>query len=237
MRPSQTYDFSGGEVLLIDKPSGWTSFDVVNKIRYMIRFEVGIKKIKVGHAGTLDPLATGLLLVCVGNATKRIHEFTGLDKEYTGTFFIGATTPSFDLETETDQYFDTDHITKEMICKATEAFTGPIQQVPPAYSAIKIDGTRSYRHARKNRDVNIPARDVIIHEFEILSAGIPETSFRVLCSKGTYIRSLANDFGKYLSSGAYLQSLRRTSIGPYHISQAMTLDTFKQQISNPESMP
>lgn len=203
----------------------------------MIRFEVGIKKIKVGHAGTLDPLATGLLLLCVGNATKRIHEFTGLDKEYTGTFFIGATTPSFDLETETDQHFDTAHITKEMIYKAAEAFTGPIQQVPPAYSAIKIDGTRSYRHARKNHDVNIPARDVIIHEFEILSAGIPETSFRVLCSKGTYIRSLANDFGKHLNSGAYLQSLRRTRIGPYHISQAITLDTLKQQISNTDSIP
>jgi tRNA pseudouridine55 synthase len=229
--PSKTYDFPEGELLLIDKPIGWTSFDVVNKIRHMIRYHLGIKKIKVGHAGTLDPLATGLLLVCTGKATKRIPEFTGLDKEYTGTFFLGETTPSFDLETEVDQRYSTAHITENMILETAKGFSGHIQQVPPVYSAIKVDGKRSYRQARMNKEVKLKAREVTIYEFEILQAGIPETDFRVLCSKGTYIRSLANDFGRTLKSGAYLKRLCRTKIGPFSIDQALQIEELEIQLS------
>lgn len=197
----------------------------------MIRDHFGIKKIKVGHAGTLDPLATGLLLVCVGKATKRIPEFTGLDKEYTGTFFIGATTPSYDLETEVNQHYDTTHITEKMITDAAKGFVGTIKQVPPAYSAIKVDGKRSYMQARKNLEVKLQAREVTIREFEVLNAGIPETRFRVLCSKGTYIRSLAHDLGKALDSGAYLKLLRRTKIGSFNIEQALQIEELKKQLS------
>lgn len=231
----RTYDFPAGEVLLIDKPLEWTSFDVVNKIRHMMRYHLGIKKIKVGHAGTLDPLASGLLLVCVGKATKRIKEFTGLDKEYTGKFFIGATTPSFDLETEIDREFDSSHITEELIRDTANTFEGRIRQVPPVYSAVKIDGKRAYLSARENEKIDIPAREVFIHEFELTEAGVPETSFRVRCSKGTYIRTLANDFGKALKSGAYLQSLRRTQIGDFRIEDAITipeLESFLTDLSD-----
>ena len=224
----RTYDFPAGEVLLIDKPLQWTSFDVVNKIRHMLRHHLGVKKLKVGHAGTLDPLATGLLIICVGKATKRINKFMGLDKEYTGTFFIGGTTPSFDLETEADYSFDTSHISEQLIRETAKSFTGKINQVPPVYSAVKIDGKRVYLSARKKENVDIPARQVIIHEFEILEAGVPETAFRVKCSKGTYIRTLASDFGKALQSGAYLQSLRRIRIGEYHIDDAITIQEFEK---------
>jgi len=219
----RTYDFPEGEVLLIDKPASWTSFDVVNKIRLMMKQYLGIKKIKVGHAGTLDPLATGLLLVCVGKATKRINEYTGLNKEYTGSFHIGATTPSYDAETEVEQEYDTSHITEDLIRKTTVNFLGRIEQTPPAYSAIKVDGTRAYIKARENEKITIPAREVEIYEFEISEAGIPDTSFRVLCSKGTYVRSLAYDFGKTLKSGAYIKSLRRTKIGAYSVEDAISL--------------
>lgn len=228
MELDREYDFPAGEVLLIDKPSDWTSFDVVNKTRLMFKQHLGIKKIKVGHAGTLDPLATGLLLVCVGKATKRINEFTGLDKEYTGTFYIGATTPSFDRETEVDQEFDSSHITEDMIEEATKDFLGTIQQIPPTYSAIKVDGTRAYKKARGNEKIEMPVREVRIHEFEITDAGIPESSFRVLCSKGTYIRSLAHDFGKSLECGAYIQSLRRTCIGEYRVEDAISIQQLEQ---------
>lgn len=220
---NRTYDFPAGEVLLIDKPSEWTSFDVVNKIRHMLRFHFGIKKIKVGHAGTLDPLATGLLLVCTGKATKQIHEFTGLDKEYTGTIYLGATTPSYDLETDVDTKFDTAHITTDMIRDTALAFTGTIKQVPPAYSAVKVDGKRAYLKARENQKIEIPEREVNIYDFEILGTDLPEIDFRVACSKGTYIRSLAHDFGKSLQSGAYLKSLRRTKIGHYHVYDAVSI--------------
>lgn len=223
MQLQPKYNFIEGELLLIDKPATWTSFDVVNKIRYMLKHHLGVKKIKVGHAGTLDPLATGLLLVCTGKFTKRIQEFTGLDKEYTGTLYIGATTPSYDLETEVDEYFETAHITGDIILETAKGFTGPIMQVPPAFSAIKIDGTRSYRRAREKQEVKLQPREVKIHEFEILDAAIPETSFRVSCSKGTYIRSLAYDFGEALGSGAYLKNLRRTQIGPYRIDDALSI--------------
>ncbi len=220
---NRKYDFPAGEVLLIDKPREWTLFDVVNKVRHALRFHLGIKKIKAGHAGTLDPLATGLLIVCVGSETKRINEYTGLDKEYTGTFYIGATTPSYDLETETDEEFDTSHITEDQILDATKGFIGSIRQTPPAYSALKVDGKRAYRLARGNEIVSMPEREVQIMEFEITRAGIPETDFRVACAKGTYIRSLAYDFGKTLKSGAYIQSLRRTRIGGHGIEDAVTI--------------
>lgn len=220
---NRTYDFPAGEVLLVDKPVQWTSFDVVNKIRHMLRYHLGIKKIKVGHAGTLDPLATGLLLVCVGRETKKINAYTGLDKEYTGTFYLGASTPSYDLETAFDAEYEISHITDAMVQDRVQQFTGAIKQVPPAYSAIKVDGKRAYLKARENEKIDIPEREVQIHDFEISRVAIPEIDFRVACSKGTYIRSLAHDFGKSLQSGAYLQSLRRTKIGDYHVDDAVSI--------------
>jgi len=228
--PAKKYNFTEGEVLLIDKPSTWTSFDVVNKIRYMIRDYTGIRKIKVGHAGTLDPLATGLLIVCVGKATRRILEFSGLDKEYTGTLYLGATTPSYDKETEVDRVFDTTHLSPEAIVDAARAFVGIIRQVPPAYSAIKVEGVRSYKRAREREKVELPPREVQVHAFEITHPGIPESDFRVLCSKGTYIRSLIHDLGKALHSGAYILSLRRTRIGEFSLGEALTIGELEQTL-------
>ena len=210
-------------MLLIDKPVGWTSFDAVNKIRHMLRHHLGIKKIKVGHAGTLDPLASGLLLVCVGKATKQIPSYTGLDKEYTGTFHIGATTPSFDLETEVDRTFDISHIKESHLIDTALTFVGDIIQTPPAFSAVKVGGTRAYRYAREKEKVDIPPRQVTIYAFDIHDPSLPEPSFRVRCSKGTYIRTLADDFGRALGAGAYLKSLRRTRIGDHNIDQAMSI--------------
>jgi tRNA pseudouridine55 synthase len=200
------FDFQAGEVLLFDKPIGWTSFDVVNKVRYLIRSHLGIKKIKVGHAGTLDPLATGLLILCTGKFTKRIQEFQDQDKEYTGTFFLGATTPSFDKETEIDKTYNISHITDDKILNAAKQLTGDIEQIPPLFSAIKIKGKRAYDYARKNKDVKLNPRKVSINEFEITGIDLPKIYFRVSCSKGTYIRSLARDFGEALNAGAYLTS-------------------------------
>jgi tRNA pseudouridine55 synthase len=227
---SRKYNFPEGEILLIDKPAGWTSFDVVNKIRYMIKHHLGIKKIKVGHAGTLDPLATGLLIVCTGKATKQISEFTGLDKEYTGTFYLGATTPSYDRETAIDQTYNIDHISANLIHDTAKKFLGTIEQIPPAFSAVRIDGTRAYKKARKQEDVKLSSRHVDIYEFEITRTGVPETSFRVLCSKGTYIRSLAYDFGKSLNSGAYLYSLCRTSIGNFSLEDAISMQDLEKEM-------
>ena len=221
-----------GKVLLIDKPLDWTSFDIVNKIRYAILKQYNLKKIKVGHAGTLDPLATGLLIVCVGKATKTIHQFQNLDKEYTGKFYIGATTPSYDLETQVDQIFDTEHITEEQILKTAEEFTGKMMQVPPVFSAIKKNGKKLYEHARKGQEVEIAPREVQIKEFEILSINLPEVSFRVKVSKGTYIRSLAYDFGKALGSGAYLSELRRTKTGDFSVKDAITIDEFIEELQS-----
>ena len=223
MDSKRTYDFPAGEVLLIDKPLEWTSFDVVNKIRYMLRHHLGIKKLKVGHAGTLDPLATGLLIVCVGKATKRINEFTGLDKEYTGTIFLGGITPSLDAETEVTQTFPVDHIDVKMIEKVSRLFVGEIDQVPPAYSAIWVEGTRAYNLARKNKEVDMGSRKVNIASFNILDIELPRVKFRVSCSKGTYIRSLARDFGEALESGAYLEDLCRTRIGKFKLADAMEI--------------
>ncbi len=223
-------NYKDGQILLIDKPLQWTSFQVVNKVRWLIRQHFGIKKIKVGHAGTLDPLAEGLLVLCTGKFTKRIEEFQGQVKEYTGTFRLGATTPSYDLETEIDQTFATDHINEENIHQATTHFMGEIEQFPPVFSALKKDGKRLYEYAREGEDVKINARKIHIHEFEITRIALPEVDFRVLCGKGTYIRSLAHDFGKKLESGAHLTALKRTKIGSFSVENAMTIQSFEDQL-------
>lgn len=221
-----------GQVVLIDKDLHWTSFDVVNKIRYAILKKFRLKKFKVGHAGTLDPLATGLLLVCVGKATKTISTYQGLDKEYTGTFHLGATTPSYDLETAVDAHFPVEHITEEMIKETARKFIGLQHQLPPLFSAVKKDGKKLYEHARKGKTVAIKPRQIEIKEFEILSVNLPEVAFRVKVSKGTYIRSLAYDFGKALQTGAYLSSLRRTKIGDFNVKDAITIDEWIDRFKN-----
>jgi tRNA pseudouridine55 synthase len=215
-------DFLDGQLLLIDKPMGWSSFQAVNKVKWVIRTKFKLKKIKVGHAGTLDPLATGLLLICTGKFTKKLNELQGQVKEYTGTFYLGATTPSYDKETEIDQEFPTGHITEPLIRQTTQKFIGEIQQFPPIFSALKKDGKRLYEYARDGETVDIKLRTVHISEFEITRIALPEIDFKVGCSKGTYIRSLAHDFGKALGSGAYLSSLRRTKIGDYSVYKAIT---------------
>ena len=224
-------DYQIGQILLIDKPLNWTSFQAVNKIKYALINKVGLpKKFKIGHAGTLDPLATGLLLVCTGKFTKRITELQGQAKEYTGTFFIGATTPSYDLETEIDNNFPISHINDELIHETVKQFLGEIDQKPPIYSAIKKDGIRLYEHARAGEVIEIESRKTTIHEFEITRIALPEIDFRVVCSKGTYIRSLAFDFGKALNSGAHLTALRRTKIGDYHVENAVDLIQFEENL-------
>lgn len=225
-------DFTNGKVLLIDKPLTWSSFQAVNKIKWALKKQLGLKKIKVGHAGTLDPLATGLLIICTGKFTKRITELQGMVKEYTGTFHIGATTPSYDLETEINQTFPTEHIDEALINKTTEQFLSEIDQKPPIFSAIKKDGKRLYEHARKGEEVEIKSRKVTIHEFEITRINLPEVDFRVVCSKGTYIRSLANDFGEALQSGGHLTVLRRTKIGDFSVEDAITPEMFENEISS-----
>ncbi|NHM05793.1 tRNA pseudouridine(55) synthase TruB [Flavobacterium sp. CYK-4] len=223
-------DFQNGQVLLIDKPLHWTSFQAVNKMKWVLKSRLGLKKIKIGHAGTLDPLATGLLLVCTGKFTKKIPELQGQIKEYTGTFFIGATTPSYDLETEIDQRFPTSHLTEELIHQTLNHFLGEIDQKPPIFSAIKKEGVRLYEHARAGETVEIASRKTTIHEFEITRIALPEVDFRVVCSKGTYIRSLAFDFGKALQSGAHLTVLRRTKIGDYDVRDAQAITAFEDSI-------
>ncbi|CAN5906341.1 tRNA pseudouridine(55) synthase TruB [soil metagenome] len=236
-------EFVTGKVLLIDKPLKWTSFDAVNKIRWQLKQKLQ-QKLKVGHAGTLDPLATGLLIICTGKFTKRIDEFQAQEKEYTGTFVIGASTPSSDLEQEVNEYFPTEHITDEMIQAATKKFIGEIDQSPPLFSAIKVDGKRASKMARKGDETILPTRKVEIREFEItgirylFSTSLEQTAvqlievdFRVSCSKGTYIRSLARDFGKALESGAYLSALRRTRIGEFKIEDAVTIEAFVASLS------
>ncbi|WP_456376920.1 tRNA pseudouridine(55) synthase TruB [Lutibacter sp.] len=219
-------DFKNGQVLLIDKPLEWTSFQVVNKLRWHIKQKFGIKKIKVGHAGTLDPLATGLLIICTGKFTKKINEYQGQIKEYTGEFTLGATTPSYDLETEVNKTFLTEHITEELIYNTVTQFMGEIDQVPPIFSALKKDGKRLYELAREGKTTEIKARKITISAFEITKIELPKVEFRVVCSKGTYIRSLAYDFGKALNSGAYLSKLRRTKIGNFKVEDGMKIDTF-----------
>ena len=219
-------DFQNGQVLLIDKPLEWTSFQVVNKIRWEIKQRFNIKKIKVGHAGTLDPLATGLLILCTGKFTKKIDTFQAQQKEYTGTITLGGTTPSYDLETEIDATFSTNHIDLDLISKTSLQFIGEINQKPPIFSAIKKDGKRLYELARAGETTEIKARKVTISAFEITSFETPHIHFKVSCSKGTYIRSLANDFGHALNSGAHLSVLRRTKIGDFNVQKAQSIDEF-----------
>ncbi|MFD0798961.1 tRNA pseudouridine(55) synthase TruB [Maribacter chungangensis] len=221
-------DYLSGELLLIDKPLQWTSFQAVNKLKWVLKKRFGLKKIKIGHAGTLDPLATGLLMICVGKFTKKIHEFQGLEKEYTGTLILGATTPSYDLETEIDNTFTIEHITEELVHKTAKTFIGELDQAPPIFSALKKDGKRLYEYAREGKPVTIQTRKVTVTEFEITEIKLPTIRFRIVCSKGTYIRSIAHDFGKALVSGAYLSSLRRTKIGVYNVDNALDPMVFEE---------
>ena len=217
-------DWKEGQLILVDKPLHWTSFQTINKIRWLLKKKFGLKKLKVGHAGTLDPLATGLLLICVGKWTKRISEFQGMEKEYTGTIQLGATTPSYDLETEIDANYPVKHVTAEVIESVRDSFMGEQEEYPPVFSAIKKEGVRLYEHARKGDTIEVSPRKIHIHTFSVSAENFPELFFCVKCSKGTYIRSLAYDFGKKLHSGAYLSSLRRTEIGSYTVTEAYTME-------------
>jgi tRNA pseudouridine55 synthase len=210
-------EFQSGQVLLVDKPLDWTSFQVVNKVRWNIRKDHKIKKIKVGHAGTLDPLATGLLVICTGKKTKEIESFQGQEKEYTGTIVLGGTTPSYDLETEIDNTFPTDHITEYDLQKAVNELTGEITQYPPIFSAVKINGKRAYESARKGEEVKTNPRIVTVSKFEIDNTNFPEVNFTIVCSKGTYIRTIASDLGKLLNNGGHLSALRRERIGEFRL--------------------
>ena len=223
-------DFKNGQVLLIDKPLNWTSFQVVNKLRWEIKQRFNIKNIKVGHAGTLDPLATGLLIICTGKQTKEIDMYQGQIKEYTGTITLGATTPSYDLETEIDKAFSIEHISEELLKETTKQFIGEIQQKPPIFSAIKKDGKRLYELARKGETTEIKARTVTVSEFEITNINLPKVNFKVICSKGTYIRSLAFDFGIALNSGAHLSALRRTKIGEFSVDKGLSVEEFIENL-------
>ncbi|MEM9075894.1 MAG: tRNA pseudouridine(55) synthase TruB [Bacteroidota bacterium] len=223
--------FLEGKVLLIDKPYEWSSFQALNAVKWTIRKKFDLnKKFKIGHAGTLDPLATGLLVICTGKFTKKIPDLQGQIKEYTGTMNLGATRPSYDLETEVDQTYPISHITEEEARKALPNFLGKVEQVPPIFSALKKDGKRLYEFAREGKHVEIKSRTIEIDVFEITRFELPEVDFRVVCSKGTYIRSLAHDFGKALNSGAYLSALRRTRIGDFNVSNAVTPEVFKQKL-------
>ena len=219
--------YQEGRVLLIDKPLNWTSFQVVNKVRWLIKQQFSIKKIKVGHAGTLDPLATGLLILCTGKFTKKIETYQAQVKEYTGTITLGATTPSYDLESEIDQEFDISEISEEDILKNTQQFLGEIQQQPPIFSALKKNGKRLYEYAREGSKIDIPSRAVTIKEFEITKIELPCIEFRIVCGKGTYIRSLAHDFGRSLNNGAHLSGLRRTKIGEFRVEDAISVLEFE----------
>ena len=224
-------DFQNGQIILIDKPLTWSSFQAVNKLKYILKRKYNLpKKFKIGHAGTLDPLATGLLIICTGKFTKKITEIQAQTKEYTGTITVGATTPSYDLETEVDANFPINHIDEELIQQTAKKFIGEIYQKPPVFSAIKKDGKRLYEHARAGEEVEIQSRKTTIYEFEITRIALPEIDFRVQCSKGTYIRSLAFDFGVALKSGAHLTALRRTKIGDYSVENAVTPEIFEKEV-------
>jgi tRNA pseudouridine55 synthase len=224
------YNFLAGATLLVNKPKGWTSFDVVNKIRHNLKKKLGVKDIKVGHAGTLDPMATGLLIICTGKATKNLADYQGLDKEYTGTITLGATTPSYDAETEPDATFPTDHLTLELLEQAKQAFLGDILQIPPMYSAIKVGGQPLYKKARKGETIEIQPRPVHIFAFDLTKIEIPDVDFRVHCSKGTYIRSLAYDLGKAVQSGGYLSALCRTRVGAFKLEDAWEVEELIERL-------
>ena len=226
-------DFLQGQILLIDKPYEWSSFQALNSVKWAIRKKFDLnKKFKIGHAGTLDPLATGLLIICTGKFTKKIPELQGMNKEYTGTFTLGATTPSYDLETEVDATYPIENIDEALVEATIPKFMGEIKQIPPVFSALKKDGKRLYEFAREGKTVAVKARQVEIKEFEITKYNLPNIDFRVVCSKGTYIRSLAHDFGRALHSGAYLSALRRTKIGSYHVNNSVTPAIFKENLNN-----
>lgn len=217
-------DFVAGEVMLVHKPLTWTSFQVVNKLRYHLKRKTGLKNIKVGHAGTLDPLADGLLIICTGKKTKEIESFMGLEKTYSGIITLGATTPSYDLETEIDQRFDLSKISEDEIKKVAASMTGEVDQMPPIFSAKRVDGNRAYDLARAGKEVELKPKRVIISKFEILQISLPEVHFRISCSKGTYIRSIAFDLGKNLSNGGHLTALRRELIGDFDLKNAHTIE-------------
>lgn len=225
-----------GEILYFDKPLEWTSFDLVNKVRYMIKRKLGVKKFKIGHAGTLDPLATGVLIVCTGKATKRIEEFQYQTKEYVATLRLGATTPSFDLEQEIDAEYPTEHITREMVEETLKSFIGEIQQIPPVYSAVKVNGKRAYDYARKGNEVELKPKLLVIDEIELLDCQLPYITIRVVCSKGTYIRALARDIGIALKSGAHLTSLRRTRVGDVTVENCISLEEFQNMVNEHEQI-
>ena len=226
------FQFKEGEVLLINKPIHWTSFQVVNKLRWLIKKQLGVKKIKVGHAGTLDPLATGLMIICTGKKTKEINQYQAAEKEYIATIKLGATTPSYDGETGENYFYVTKHITADLITKTILTFIGDIQQHPPIFSAIKVNGKKLYESARKGKNVEIKPRNICINELEILSIDMPYIQFRVACSKGTYIRSLAHDIGKALNSGAWLCKLQRTKIGEHSLKKAIDIQDFEDMMKS-----
>ena len=223
-------NFLEGQILLFNKPLGWTSFDLVKKVRGIIKSAKQIKKIKVGHAGTLDPLADGLLIVCTGKFTKKIQRLQKEKKVYTGEITLGSTTPSYDRETKINQNFDVSEITNDLIYDISKKFEGKIMQKPPIFSALKREGKRLYKHAREGNKIEIKAREVEIEKFEIISIKMPKINFKVICSKGTYIRSLAHDFGRELNNGAHLSSLRREMIGNFSLSESISIDSFKKNI-------
>ena len=227
-------NFKEGEVLYFDKPLRWTSFAVVNKIRYHISRKLGVKKIKVGHAGTLDPLATGVMIICTGKATKRIEEFQYHTKEYIATLQLGATTLSYDLEKEIDATYPTEHITREMVEEVLQQFKGTIEQIPPAFSACKVDGKRAYDLARKGDEVELKPKTLVIDEIELLECNLPEIKIRVVCSKGTYIRALARDIGEALQSGAHLTGLIRTRVGEVRLEDCMQVEDFPEWLDQQE---
>ena len=233
----KSLDFQSGAALLIDKPLLWTSFDVVNKIRSQFKYKLGIPKIKVGHAGTLDPMATGLLIICTGKFTPRINEFQDQEKEYTGVITLGSTRPSYDMETEIDATFPTEHIDNELLEKIRLSFLGEQDQFPPIFSAIKVDGKPMYKAARKGKDIEVQARRITIFEFEITKVEVPCVHFRIVSSKGTYIRSIAYDFGKACGSGGHLTELRRTKNGRFDVKDAFTMESFTEAITERSNDP
>jgi tRNA pseudouridine55 synthase len=228
----KSYNFKEGEILLVDKPLNWTSFQVVNKLRWKIKHKIGVKKIKVGHAGTLDPLATGLLILCTGKNTKRIDEFMGFEKTYSGTITLGATRPSFDMETEIDQTYDTSHINTVLIEEVARNFIGDYNQMPPIFSAKKVNGQKAYDLARAGKEVMLKTKRINISQFEITNVNGNDVDFIISCSKGTYIRSIAYDFGKAINSGGYLSALRRENIGEYSVNKALDIEQWLNEIDN-----
>jgi tRNA pseudouridine55 synthase len=228
----KTYDFLGGEVLLFDKDLNWTSFDLVQRVRNSLCRKMGMKKMKVGHAGTLDPLATGLLILCTGKATKQIESYQEQEKEYLATLKLGATTPSFDMETEEDSTADYSYLTNEILLAAVKKFTGEIEQIPPVFSAVKVKGKRAFDYARNGEELKLQPKNIVIHTIEIESVELPFVKIRVVCSKGTYIRALARDLGNELKCGAYLTELRRTRIGNFHVDDAFSIQFFLENLDS-----